>query len=230
MHLVAIDLPGHGLSSHKSGVNYYPFHDYIDDLHQVVMEISPNKLVLVGHSLGALIASCYSAAFPEKVSGLVQIEGHGPMSESPSLAPSRLRQGVLSRHRQRKKPSRPLASFEDALALRVKANQVPAELLKPIVERGAVFDGEQWAWRHDAKLKCDSVYRMSAEHSRAILDAITCPQLLILGDNGHASIRENISNASDKNQHLTVIEGGHHCHLEQPKQVAELILGLVNKI
>ncbi|MCX9563979.1 alpha/beta hydrolase, partial [Vibrio cholerae] len=29
LHLCAIDLPGHGLSSHRAG--YYPFHDYIDD-------------------------------------------------------------------------------------------------------------------------------------------------------------------------------------------------------
>ncbi len=65
-HLVAIDLFGHGFSSHKPG-SYYPFHDYIDDLHQLVTKLSPNRLVLVGHSLGALIASCYSAAFPEKV-------------------------------------------------------------------------------------------------------------------------------------------------------------------
>ena len=105
-HLVAIDLFGHGFSSHKSG-SYYPFHDYIDDLHQLVTKLSPNRLVLVGHSLGALIASCYSAAFPEKVSGLIQIEGHGPLSEAPHETVSRLRDGVLSRLRQRRKPSRP---------------------------------------------------------------------------------------------------------------------------
>ncbi|EKM30499.1 alpha/beta hydrolase family protein, partial [Vibrio harveyi] len=34
LHLLAIDLFGHGLSSHKSSDNYYPFHDYIADLHQ----------------------------------------------------------------------------------------------------------------------------------------------------------------------------------------------------
>lgn len=73
LHLCAVDLPGHGFSSHKAG--YSAFHDYIDDLDQLLLNLSPNKPVLVGHSLGALIASCYSAAFPEQVSGLVQIEG-----------------------------------------------------------------------------------------------------------------------------------------------------------
>ncbi len=229
LHLLAIDLPGHGCSFHKSSDNFYPFHDYIDDLNQVLLYISPNKPVLIGHSLGALIASCYSAAFPEKVSGLVQIEGYGPLSESPQNSVSRLRQGVLSRQRQRRKPSRPLTSFEDALALRVKANQLPAELLSPIVKRATNYDGKQWQWRHDAKLKCDSLYRMSRPHAEAILAAITCPNLVILGDQGYERLREESQYVANMQQ-IEVISGGHHCHLQQPKLVAELILGLVNKI
>ncbi len=89
LHLCAVDLPGHGFSSHKAG--YSAFHDYIDDLDQLLLNLSPNKPVLVGHSLGALIASCYSAAFPEQVSGLVQIEGFGPLSEPATHSVTRLR-------------------------------------------------------------------------------------------------------------------------------------------
>lgn len=96
LHLCAVDLPGHGFSSHKAG--YSAFHDYIDDLDQLLLNLSPNKPVLVGHSLGALIASCYSAAFPEQVSGLVQIEGFGPLSEPATHSVTRLRQGIRSRH------------------------------------------------------------------------------------------------------------------------------------
>jgi pimeloyl-ACP methyl ester carboxylesterase len=88
-HLCAIDLPGHGLSSHKEASNFYPFHDYIDDVYQFLANLSPNRLVLVGHSLGALIASCYSAAFPEQVSGLVQVEGYGPLAEKAQETVSR---------------------------------------------------------------------------------------------------------------------------------------------
>ena len=104
LHLLAIDHFGHGLSSHKSHDNYYPFHDYIADLYQFLDELSPNRLILVGHSLGALIASCYSAAFPEQVEGLVQIEGAGPLTEEPINSLPRLRDGVLSRIRQQNKP------------------------------------------------------------------------------------------------------------------------------
>ncbi|CAV19385.1 alpha/beta fold hydrolase [Vibrio atlanticus] len=228
-HLVAIDLFGHGYSSHKSG-SYYPFHDYIDDLHQLVTKLSPNGLVLVGHSLGALIASCYSAAFPEKVSGLIQIEGHGPLSEAPHETVSRLRDGVLSRLRQRRKPSRPLASLEDAIKLRAYANQINAELIAPIVERGIVEFENSWQWRCDPNLKCDSLYRMSQAHAEAIMAAIECPQLIILGNDGYRHLQHNRYKSAHSPLNIETIPGGHHCHLESPELVSELILGVVNKI
>ncbi len=253
-HLVAIDLFGHGFSSHKPG-SYYPFHDYIDDLHQLVTKLSPNRLVLVGHSLGALIASCYSAAFPEKVSGLIQIEGHGPLSEAPHETVSRLRDGVLSRLRQRRKPSRPLASFEDAIKLRAHANQIKAELIAPIVERGivelsnvdrtvvtqAAFDqatvdqgiaefDNSWQWRCDPNLKCDSLYRMSQAHAEAIMAAIECPQLIVLGNDGFRHLQHNRYKSAHSSLNIETVPGGHHCHLESPELVSELILGVVNKI
>ncbi|ERM60243.1 MULTISPECIES: alpha/beta fold hydrolase [Vibrio] len=228
-HLVAIDLFGHGFSSHKSG-SYYPFHDYIDDLHQLVTKLSPNRLVLVGHSLGALIASCYSAAFPEKVSGLIQIEGHGPLSEAPHETVSRLREGVLSRLRQRRKPSRPLASLEDAIKLRVHANQIKAELIAPIVERGIAEFENSWQWRCDPNLKCDSLYRMSQTHAEVIMAAIECPQLIVLGNDGFRHLQHNRYKSAHSSLHIETIPGGHHCHLESPELVSELILGVVNKI
>ena len=228
-HLVAIDLFGHGFSSHKSG-SYYPFHDYIDDLHQLVTKLSPNRLLLVGHSLGALIASCYSAAFPEKVSGLIQIEGHGPLSEAPHETVSRLRDGVLSRLRQRRKPSRPLASLEDAIKLRAHANQINAELIAPIVERGIVEFENSWQWRYDPNLKCDSLYRMSQAHAEAIMAAIECPHLIILGNDGFRHLQHNRYKSAHSPLNIETIPGGHHCHLESPELVSELILGVVNKI
>ncbi|WKY57313.1 alpha/beta hydrolase [Vibrio sp. SNU_ST1] len=228
-HLIAIDLFGHGFSSHKAG-SYYPFHDYIDDLHQLVTKLSPNRLVLVGHSLGALIASCYSAAFPEKVSGLIQIEGHGPLSEAPHATVSRLRDGVLSRLRQRRKPSRPLASLEDAIKLRAYANQINAELIAPIVERGIAEFENSWQWRCDPNLKCDSLYRMSQAHAEAIMAAIECPQLIILGNGGFRHLQHNRYKSAHSPLNIETIPGGHHCHLESPELVSELILGVVNKI
>ncbi|MGF1720318.1 alpha/beta hydrolase [Vibrio kyushuensis] len=229
LHLCAIDLPGHGLSSHKGIGSFYPFHDYIDDLHQVLSTLSPNRLVLVGHSLGALIASCYSAAFPEQVAGLVQIEGFGPLAESPEKSIDRLRNGVLSRQRLRRKPTRDLTSIEEMASRRATINHLDAHLIQPVVERGMMSLNGIWQWRHDSHLQSDSLYRMSLEHAEEVIKSIECPQLVILGDKGYDRLKPSLSH-STKLCDVVTISGGHHCHLQSPSAVTDLIFGVLNKI
>ena len=226
LHVCAIDLPGHGLSSHKGDDNYYLFYDYLDDIYSLLANISPNKLLLVGHSLGALIASCYSAAFPEQVAGLVQIEGHGPLAESPEHCVSRLRAGIKSRQRIRNKPTRTFASIEGAVLRRARVNHLTAAQIEPVVSRGVVEVEQGWAWRHDVKLQSDSLYRMSYLHATQFRQQITCPQMILLGRQGYQHLQPDSENIAD----VVYIEGGHHCHLQQPQAVAERIFGLVNKI
>ncbi|RJX72036.1 alpha/beta hydrolase [Vibrio sinensis] len=229
IHLCAIDLPGHGHSEHKIGDHFYPFHDYIDDVYQVLANLSPNKRVLVGHSLGALIASCYSAAFPEQVAGLVQIEGNGPLAESPLNSVKRLRDGVISRQRIRRKPLRAMTSIQDAIERRAKVNNIQPELIAPIVKRGLEQREERWYWRHDTYLQSDSLYRMSVDSAEQFRQQITCPQLVILGEEGFAHLQQSEPH-TQSHAAIEVIAGGHHCHLQQSSRVCDLILGLVNKI
>lgn len=229
LHLCAIDLPGHGLSSHKNGGNFYPFHDYIEDVYQFLANLSPNRLVLVGHSLGALIASCYSAAFPEQIDGLVQIEGYGPLAESSQNAVSRLREGVLSRQRIRRKPMRAMQSVQEAIERRAKVNELDAELIAPVVKRGLIEIENGWQWRHDVKLQSQSLYRMSLEQAAVYRQQLTLPQWVILGEQGFSYL-QSFQNDTPDSTHVEMIEGGHHCHLQSPFRVASLIFGLVNKI
>ncbi len=230
LHLLAVDHFGHGWSNHKSIDNFYPFHDYISDLGQLLCELSPSRLMLVGHSLGALVASCYSAAFPEQVEALVQIEGAGPIAETPSNSLQRLRDGILSRQRQRNKPERPFASFDLALKLRMQANQLSAEQLLPIVERGTEQRENLWYWRHDPKLKCASLYRMAQEHANAITSQIRCPHVIVLGDQGFKNLPSSQVDWGQNQPQVVSVLGGHHCHLEQVSEVTNAILGVVNKI
>jgi len=205
-------------------------HDYIDDVCQLLLNFAANKQLIVGHSLGALIASCYSAAFPEKVDGLVQIEGYEPLSENAAICVERLRNGVISRQRIRNKPVRGYATFEQAVAQRCRVNQVTAEQIAPIVSRGIKEVDGKWLWRYDKKLKSDSLYRMSPEHTAEIMASIECPQRVILGEQGYAHLQKNRSDFEKSRLEMFTISGGHHCHLQHPEIVADLIFGVVNKI
>jgi pimeloyl-ACP methyl ester carboxylesterase len=93
--LVALDLPGHGLSSHKSDdgpplvlaesvfyvaeavrqLQWWPQEVMNKPELQENSSISQPRFTLVGHSMGAGISCLYAAAFPEQVDKLVLLEG-----------------------------------------------------------------------------------------------------------------------------------------------------------
>ena len=198
-------------------------------MNQVLAHISPSRLVIVGHSLGALIAGCYSAAFPEKVSALIQIEGHQPISEDESNVVTRLREGIVSRQRVRNKKTRILQSEQDAVTLRSQINDIRSDLIAPIVRRSLHLTEMGLAWRHDNKLQAQSLFRMSAEQAEAFRTQIQCPHLLILGENGYSELKAH-SNNQFMSPIVETVAGGHHCHLESHIRVTELIYGLVNRI
>lgn len=234
-HLIAIDWPGHGYSQPRSKDNYYHFVDYIDDLNQLMALLPDREVFLVGHSLGALVAGCYAAVFPDKVSGAVLIEGLAPLHESPELAVQRLRDGIASRQRYRRRAERwgkgrGMSSFQEALQLRCVVNHLSAEQLSPLVARGTYQDGSSWYWRHDNKLRCDSLYRMAKEHAKTLASQIQCPVLSILGRSGFEALSQPgggrywLQNGSQ-----VVVDGGHHCHIESPQAVCEHIVVFTSK-
>lgn len=88
--LVALDLPGHGWSSHKSvdgpplllaesifyvaeAVRQLQWYDPLPEGGD--NGISQPPFTLVGHSMGAAISCLYAAAFPEQIDKLVLLEG-----------------------------------------------------------------------------------------------------------------------------------------------------------
>jgi pimeloyl-ACP methyl ester carboxylesterase len=222
-HQLAFDLQGHGLSSHKRVSNFYPFHDYIDDLHQLIRSLALKNCILVGHSLGGLIASCYSAAFPEYVLGLIQIDGIGPLGETSDNAVKRLRDGVISRDRVRRKPRKGYASFELALAHKAKTIQLDPSVIYALVERGIECLDGTWRWRADNELSAQALYRMSSQQVDCVLSHIKAPFDIVVAQDGLITQRKDIQRWRPSHTQLHYFPGGHHCHLEHPERLAQLI-------
>jgi pimeloyl-ACP methyl ester carboxylesterase len=85
VELVALDYPGHGLSSHKSLDS--PPMMIINDLCFYVREACQSlqwgggkegSFILIGHSLGSIISLIYAATFPDHVQKLILLDGYGP--------------------------------------------------------------------------------------------------------------------------------------------------------
>ncbi|NJK89812.1 MAG: alpha/beta hydrolase [Myxococcales bacterium] len=55
---------------------YYHFYDYLDDLTRVLGSL-PDRIGLVGHSMGGTLATMIAALHPDRFSWAVLLEGHG---------------------------------------------------------------------------------------------------------------------------------------------------------
>jgi pimeloyl-ACP methyl ester carboxylesterase len=116
--LIALDLPGHGWSDHRSidgpptvlaetafyvaeAVRCLEWNSNSNSQESPEASSSPsnnsNKFTLIGHSMGAAIGCIYTAAFPEQVDQLVLLEGAGPLARHADDAIRHVRQHVQRR-------------------------------------------------------------------------------------------------------------------------------------
>lgn len=68
-HLYAIDLRGHGGSSHRPGA--YRLDDYTSDIHEFIAKEAGAPALVYGHSLGGLVGIGLAARHPQDVRALV---------------------------------------------------------------------------------------------------------------------------------------------------------------
>jgi len=86
-HAVAYDQRGHGHSSHPAGEAAFSLSILADDLLAVADELNWRRFVLVGHSMGGMVAQLAALGAPERLAGLVLMDtGHGAIGGfDPSL-------------------------------------------------------------------------------------------------------------------------------------------------
>ncbi len=72
---IALDLPGHGLSS--SGDYPFTIAFYAEVIERFIRKLGLKKVILIGHSMGGQISIRFSLAYPELVSRLVLVAPAG---------------------------------------------------------------------------------------------------------------------------------------------------------
>ncbi|XP_015257939.1 PREDICTED: serine hydrolase-like protein 2, partial [Cyprinodon variegatus] len=91
---VAVDLPGHGCSSHRPPGVLYAFPSYVLDVRRVVDALQWSRFSIIGHSMGGNIAGMFSALYPEMVDAVVLLDSYGFIPTDPKEMPGILRQGM----------------------------------------------------------------------------------------------------------------------------------------
>lgn len=228
--VVALDLPGHGHSEHlPASVHRYNNLDQVDHVLDFADALELERFDLLGHSLGAGIASLAAAAAPARVGKLALIEGLGPLTDDGSQTLARWRDAHAQRQISRR-PPRVFPSIDDAVAARVAAGGLDADEARPIVERNLREADGGFAWRSDPRLRLATPLRIDETQLRRLVAGITAPTLLLLAEPATPYLPPALMDARAAcvaGICVDHIPGPHHLHIRQPGECAEHILALL---
>lgn len=222
IRLAAIDLAGHGYSSHRPPGVPYHFVDFIPDVLAAADALGWERFALLGHSMGGGIASLIAASFPERVMRLAMIEGLGPPTSHTADAPDHLRKSVAQMHALRSKPAITYPTVEAAIQARCQSGGLSWAAARCLVERGLRELHGGFMWRTDPRLRFVSPLYLSEEQILAYMERITAPALLLCAANGYLVERRYMQERYARlgSLQVRIIEGGHHPHLEHPESCA----------
>ncbi len=225
LRLVAIDLPGHGLSSHRAPGVAYHFVDYVADVIAVADGLGWDRFSFISHSLGAGVSSFVSAVQPERIERLVMIDGLGPYSADPAKAPEQLTRSIMQMSGLADKCAPVYPDLNTMIEARVRVGDLGHASARCLVERNSQACEEGMRWTTDPRLTLASPVYLTEEQVLAHLSAIQAPALLINADQGTISRREGIElrYAAVANLQVKTLPGGHHLHMETAEPVAEEI-------
>jgi len=241
IYFVAVDLPGHGLSSHyPPGVQYH-FADYLTVIKRIVTFLKWGRFSIVGHSMGGGLGSFFSAMYPSDVDRLVLLDIVKPISHDESTTSDSMRQSIefflgveekaLLSSREATVPSH---SYEDAMRRLILATDesLTEDGARCLMARGTVrVDEDKWTFRRDLRLRSPTMFRFRHDQSLHFLSTIQCHMLLVKAKDSptYGGPTEVVQKTLDlyrekcaSYQYLEV-EGNHHVHLTHPHAMAEAV-------
>lgn len=233
-HFVAIDLAGHGRSFHRAAGAHYNQIDYIQDIHQLITEQGWDDVILIGHSLGGILASLYAASFPEKVSAMACIDALGPLTLPADTSVEQIRASVESRLPKPKRSgaNRPI-NLESAIKARCSVSDTRPEHARVILSRNlAGNEQDGYYWCSDPRLRTKSTLRLTEQQAQNVLESITCPVWVGGATDSFKTLAKVYEKRKVwlKNSKFELFSGGHHFHMVNPRAVGSAIRKFVEEM
>ncbi|MEH6491350.1 alpha/beta fold hydrolase [Halopseudomonas sp.] len=227
VHLVALDLAGHGLSDHLPMAGYSLWQQASIVL-QVAEEMGWERFALLGHSMGAIISGVLAGSLPERILGAAMIDGLMPFTSEADDAPKQMARFFKSSLAVGNKRKPVYDSVEKAVSARVLGGTTPIsrDAVSCLVERGLMPDHGGWTWRTDPQLMLPSALRFTNRHAVSFIEAIEAPTMLVLANQGVMHKHPQVLERIERFQHIQLhkMDGGHHLHLEEQAPAVAALL------
>jgi pimeloyl-ACP methyl ester carboxylesterase len=220
--IVALDLPAHGRSDHWPVGHVHHFVDWVPVVIEAADALGWQSFSLLGHSMGAGIASLLPAVIPDRIDRLAMLEGVGPAVTPPEKTPEQLASAIASESELSAAGNRWFPDLSTAVRARCRDSDLDSASAELLVRRGTETTDRGVRFTHDPRMKSRSRLRLTEEQVRAFLIAIGCPTLVVGASSGWPLPPDFIKRRVAMIPDVTVVqvEGGHHVHLTHPERVA----------
>ena len=207
--------------------------DYVYDIAQLIHQKKMEDVVIMGHSLGGAISLLYTALHPQNVKKLIAIEGMGP---PPKMIEERINIPI------QKRLEAWFSDLRQSSARRVKRYPSIEEAFQRMKEENPHLSTEQarhltihgsnqnedgtYSWKFDNYVRNFSPIGLPFDQTGELYQNITCPTLLVRGEESWASdpekdgrlarFRCDVESTSFKN-------AGHWVHHDQLEPFVERV-------
>lgn len=233
LDLAMVDLPGHGFSDHLQLTTPYTTPLAIVQTLAIADALGWERFVLLGHSMGAAIASLVAAVASERVQALVSIEALGGLAAPANETVQRLRTHVDAAMKLETKQLRVFPDLTAPVRARMMVNQLSEASARLLVERGVKEVDGGWTWRSDPRLMLPTAVRMTEDQVSDVVSAIQCPVQVIYATPAQAYFPEPERSqraALLPDGRLHTLAGHHHVHMDDPEAVADIIRRFISTL
>lgn len=220
--VVALDFRGHGNSEHTDP-RAYRIDDYASDVAACIDALGIPHAVLVGHSLGGLVAAAYAGRAPERLAALVIVDSQVRISAAGARYMTRLRHFPQAMYR------------DEATALRrfrllpTQTNADPALLAHVATHAIRQLPDGRWTLRFDRA----TLAFPEPQDRLSILLQLSCPILFVRGAHSTLLPHDKFSALLAALPHAEGVEipdAHHHVMLDNPPAFADAVRAFLDRV
>jgi 3-oxoadipate enol-lactonase len=202
-HAVSWDMPGYG---HSAIVDPYSFESLAEECIELIDVLEPGRLVLLGHSMGGMVAQEVAARVPERLAGLVLVGTSAAFGKSDGAW-------------QRDFIEERTAPLDAGRAMRELASQLVVQMMSPSASEGARREAIEVMSHVPPPTYRLALQALMGFDRREQLASLKMPVLLIAGNDDRNASPAVMTGMAERMPHAQLIcleQCGHLLPIEQP--------------
>ncbi|XP_055309656.1 probable serine hydrolase [Sitodiplosis mosellana] len=231
---LAIDLPGHGRSSHLPKGCYYHVVDYVQLVDKIRKHYKWDQISLIAHSMGAIISFIYASVFSANTNLVcaldsLKIQTFNATTTQQTFSWRNLKQSAINEDFTRTPP----VYTYDKLVQKIHEGSyksIDLDKVEYLIERGTKLsenDPNKFYFTRDIRVKFMQKLFCSQSVGLEFVKQVQSPFLFVRGDDRHFAEPEENTNEGvevfrkhNPQFEMVKVHGTHHLHLNEPELIA----------